>query len=363
MLYPHFADTMTRRPRNPRDGGSSDDETQSAEEQQLAQENDTLRAQIAHLQAATPAKRSKTGISAQMKKIIENCVKDKLWRTQKFVTSQAQLTAFTTKVWENLDIADAYRNVLTPETWQETHRNMCSTALNTQRTYVVGRLREAAKDYMAVNGIDKLPTYGQIESLATRQIRTPEMKKLFIWYLDILVRRASGNKYDYSVNKRCFAGPSTCTFANHHTKLHIPPSTEAFIVLAWDCYRAKWIAQKEFQDANPGKELPKPRHLNGKLENPADSKYLGKYTNIDSGSTIMGGWSHAGMLKFDTLTKQVKAARLTPECAALEAEALPGVRANNKVNYATLEELEQSKRRTPVSGVVPPAEIEFDEEE
>jgi hypothetical protein len=209
-----------------------------------------------------------------------------------------------------------------------------------------------------------LPTYNQIYACALRNVQAGAAKDIYPWYTVTLINAACGNRYDWPKSKRCFHGPSTCHFRENDAKLHIPPSTEAFICVAWDCYRDVWKAQFEFKadPENEDKNLPVPRAKNGQEVPEESKKFLAKYTQLDSGSTSMGGWSNAGMQKFDTLAKAIKAARANPRYQQAEQNILPRIRQLDRIEANTEEEFYQNNRR--VSATAPPVtqEVAFEEE-
>ena len=120
---------------------------------------------------------------------------------------------------------------------------------------------------MDEEGSEKLPTYNQIFACALRNVLTNEwVKAIYPWYTVTLLSAACGNCYDWTKNKRCFHGPSPCHFPEDEAKLYIPPSTEAFLCIAWDCcYHDVWVNQYNFKKdpANKGEKVPVPRAKNG----------------------------------------------------------------------------------------------------
>ena len=215
----------------------------------------------------------------------------------------------------------------------------------------------------------RCPTFEQIKACALRQPNAAcfgengwDFEELFTWYLDTLLVRACGNRYDWSLHKRCFEGPSTCAFEESATKLHITVGTEAFLVLAWDNYENVWKNQAKSQVENPGVNLPKPRKKNG-VYPPDMIPFVPKYSSPDTGSTFLGGWHQDGKKLYDSLMKEIKVARALPASRALEIEYLPKVRSKNNITANTLAEYTQKKRKSDSLSFSNEDEIEFDEEE
>ena len=163
---------------------------------------------------------------------------------------------------------------------------------------------------------------------------------------------------------RCFHGPSECHFPENVNKLYIPPSTEAFLCIAWDCYRDVWENQHKFKKdpKNKGLKVPVPQAKNGEELTAEQRNFLAKYTHLDSGSTPMGGWSNTGMKKFNTLCKQIKAEHNKPKYNAAELEVLPLVCQLDGVQATTEEEFLNSNQRVSTNAAPLPVETVFEEE-
>jgi hypothetical protein len=345
---------------------SSDDDSTVMMDDKTKAKLAKLRAKVKCLEAdRRQNKRAKKAHNKQMLQQIRSVVKDNLWRTTKFVTSPAQQDVLIDKIWQSLDYSDATRQAIGETTWKAQFGTSCLTLLNEQRSYAVSRLREAAFKKMSDGGgPDSLPSFAQIYACALRNVQTGPVRDIYPWYTVTLIKAACGNRYDWPKSKRCFHGPSTCHYPENGAKLHIPPSTEAFICLAWECYRNVWKAQFEFkQDPNNADEpLPVPRAKNGEPVAEDMKKFQARYTQLDGGSTLMGGWSNEGMQRFHTLTTAIKAARAEPRCQPAEQEVLPRVRELDRIEANTEAEFLQNNRR--VSARAPPTtqEVAFEEE-
>ena len=345
--------------RNNDDIEDDDDATVDVE---LENENALLKRRICDLEASNSAiKRSKKVQSTAMCSLIKTTVKQTLWRTVKFLTSPAQQEAFVEKVWDNLDIDSAYRESINKYEWKVAYSAYCCKALNEQRSYVVSRIRDAAFDILN-KGVGTLPTFGQVYGCAQRKT-APKSRDTLVWYTDILLAKGAGHRHGWNKQKRCFYGPSKCCFGTQVSKLHIPASTEAFCCVVWECFRDTWIAQHEFMEANTGESIPVPRAKKGEVVPEDMRKYLSKYTQLDAGSSPMGGWSNAGMTRYNTICNTIIQARKTPAYAEAETEILPSIREKNEVTQNTYEEYMNKTRRTQPTAVPQVQEIAFAEEE
>ena len=92
-------------------------------------------------------------------------------------------------------------------------------------------------------------------------------------------------------------------------------------------------------------------------------KFLSKFTQLDSGSSPMGGWSNAGMRRYDTICRTLLQARKEPAYAAAETAILPQIRQKNDITQNTLAEYLSQKRRVQPAAVSQVEEIAFAEEE
>lgn len=327
----------------------------------MEDENDKLRQELADMKknqsSKMPAKND------AMKKLIRSAVMNSLWRTTKFVTSPEQSHAFALKIFDALEISDEDRDKINKGLWMRTYESWCITALNQQRTYTVGRIKDVVTEYLG-QGRD-CPTLNQIRACSLRKCVSGELKDMFLWYVNVLLPRAVGNCHDFNANKRCFETPSLCHYAGFPNKLCVTNSTEGFLVVAFDGYRQVWLNQFALKEEKGSKtKVPRPRHKDGKLVDEADKKWLAKYTNSDTGSKCFSGWTTQGIKAFQKYTVEIKKARATPESAALEALTVPKIRMIHEIEAVTLAEHEANKRKRPAQDSARPVvEIEFEDEE
>lgn len=347
------------------------DEHSGDEVETLREDRNKLQKTVQDLMVLGAGTRSNKGIKKKinlaMKKLIYKIVQEFLWRTTKFLTSDAQASRFADKVWDELD-TDSLGIADKKAEWMHVYRTTAASGVNNQRTYVGQRLRDAVLPWIHRHGM-QCPTFEQIKACALRNNTAAcfgedgkDFEEIFTWYLDTLLARACGNRYDWSLHKRCFEPPSTCAFKESKTKLRITVGTEAFLVLAFDNYEKVWANQARFQVEHPGEDLPRPRKKNGVY--PDDMKpFVPKYSSPDTGSTFLGGWKQDGKQLYDSLMKEIKVARALPESRALEEEYLPKLRKLNNIKANTLAELLQKKRKSDSLSFSNENEIDFEEEE
>ena len=147
--------------------------------------------------------------------------------------------------------------------------------------------------------------------------------------------------------------------------LCVPPSSEAFIALAFDCYHSVWIEQFTHKEQfGWNNKLPKGCSSKGMI--PAeDQKWVAKYTSPDTGSKKLSGWSVEGMRKFHKLCKGNRQARFTGKSQTLEeARALEILKTRRGIQTDTYEEWLKTKSSKKAKKNLPePAGIDLVEEE
>ena len=303
-----------------------------------------------------------------LKNLIQGVVSTIGWRTTKFLSNTAQTDAFCRKIYDNLGIDKSWLHGNTFELWRDTYKSCCVTALNTIRTYVVQRIRNATDNYLSNpnKGENDMPTFEQIRSCVDRTIdlKVEGNTELWTWYCDYLVPRAAGYAQAFDVNLKCFERISTSHLPNAPNSLRIPSSTEAFIGLCFDCYRSVWLAQFVYKEEHGrNAKLPKIRSTNGKIRE-EDKKWVSKYTSPDTGSKKLSGWSLEGMTKFTELCQSNRQARTTRLSTTLEERALVLLKAKHGIESDNVEDWLATKTTKKAKKIVPePAGIEFIEEE
>ena len=302
-------------------------------------------------------------------KLIRGAIKDVVWRTKKFVTSEAQEVALAKDVYAAIDIKDKGAEGH-EEAFIERYRSKCTELLNGQRSYVQGNaVKGAANDWMEnIEAI--LPEVSEILACLSRSA-PPEgeealarWKKVWVWYWDVYLPFIAGNKFHWNESKRHYecisesavvgsgdVKPSAAKKAKKAGKktpqvaLNVPPSTEAFAMVMFENCRTKWMEEYPVKIAHPGKNSRslkrKQGHeglayaVDGRFLNFYDKKFKGIYTQNDSGHAKFGGWKVEGIKKFIEYRKESVMARTGKErkanTLALEAQILALVREKHGV--------------------------------
>lgn len=82
-------------------------------------------------------------------------------------------------------------------------------------------------------------------------------------------------------------------------KERVPPSTEAWALLAYEnCYE-KWINTHEYLNDPSNKDKKRPRYE--KKKDPNSIKFSGLYSDPNSGQARFGGWTQDGLERFYAL--------------------------------------------------------------
>ena len=212
-------------------------------------------------------------------KLIREAIKDVVWRTKKFVTSEAQEVALARDVYAAIEIKDKGAEGH-EEAFIERYRSKCTELLNGQRSYVQANAKAAANDWMADNnGI--LPEVAEIKACLSRYA-PPEgeealarWKKVWVWYWDVYVPFIAGNKFHWNESKRHYecmsesavvgsgdVKPSAAKKAKKAGKktpevaLNVPPSTEAYAVVMFENCRTKWMEEYPVKHGPSGEDQP-----------------------------------------------------------------------------------------------------------
>jgi hypothetical protein len=334
-------------------------------------EQQIIQAQNAKIAALTQEVKAKKDpeLNEGMCEMIRTAVSRNAWRTTKFLSGPKQIAKFAKDVYGYLDMTDEAREETPYNVWAQIYTNYCVTALNKTRSYVVSQLKKVSKEWMDSPKAkpENLPTLANILQCATRDIdhEDKESMEFFEWYVDQALPQATACAEVFGTTKQCFERVSECTIPGSETKLTIPASTEAFLVLVWEGFRTSWIEQYKYKAKNGQKaKIPRAR---GKDADVANKKYWGTLTNMDSGSKRLSGWSRDAMVKYAAYLKEIKKARGTHKCAQVETTVLPLLKAANDIEAETLAEYLGTKKKSKSKKVVAePEEIDFgddDEEE
>ena len=118
----------------------------------------------------------------------------------------------------------------------------------------------------------------------------------------------------------------------------------------------KWVAMYNWTQGNTTKKLIPKRKLD-----PDSAQFHGLYSDGHSGQAKYGGWSDAGLIRFNALSKEIKAGRKSETAASLEDDCLAKVKERfaRGGDSAAEPKKKAGKRKREASKV----SIEFDEDE
>lgn len=174
----------------------------------------------------------------------------------------------------------------------------------------------------------RLPPYQALKKIVMRDLAVPEddprllqlgedetkvekkkaietqNKAIFGWYVtEYLPCFALHQFYGVEKHHKGCVSYLKVPHATDEKALCVPPSTEAFALVAYDNCRDRWEALMKWQldPANDGaKGLPK--YCKKKVET---HKYKGKYSDGAKGQARFGGWSKEGRDQFKKLKKEI----------------------------------------------------------
>ena len=277
-------------------------------------------------------------------KAICSIIKDKIWRTVKFINSDDQELKVAHMVLTELDnpkyLGDTPEAKKHRKEWIALYGQEVTKALNEHRSYVVAQIKKEVTEFMD-NHAGNPPQTGTIMAMLQRKEKMTEAQlEILVWWWDKVLPKATGNTKDWNDQKRYYNTISSCAPPNAPNKLHVTPSTEAFAVLSYEGFKTKWKSLYDLKKQHPGKRiiLKKPEYdANRKQINKApvvnaesvevfDEKFFGKYTVWDAGQSKYGGYTEAGLIRFNTLKGENKKARDTDKGKEVEEEILEAVR-------------------------------------
>ena len=128
------------------------------------------------------------------------------------------------------------------------------------------------------------------------------------FYSEVVLGRIAGSK-GWEEGDRHYTTISRAVFPHDKTgnmKL-IDVSMEAFAVLLWENNHFRWTAQLQWLKEHPGAtKIPDRIKANKHLD-----IFKGKYTNQDKGQAKFGGWSTAGLERYNKIYDDICASKYT----------------------------------------------------
>lgn len=289
---------------------------------------------------------------------INTKVKDFLWRTTKFISSDPGLRRAASKVMrmfpENSTLSTSEQ-----ENWLATYQQNVNTAVNNRRSYVQGEMRVKAHKWMDEG--NELPTVKDMLMCATRDIPDPgddRMMNIFVFYWDVILPVVAGaGQKTWGPNKRHYELISDARAVDDPSKPLFGHSTEAFVVVQWENNYDRWLASYAYKKEHNVKKLPTRK---GDLK---DADFFdGKFTDQNGGQQAYGGWTEKGLQQFNSYQEMIKDRRAqdnyATEARDLETIALASIKNKHGIQAATAKQNRKRKRKGKDDQPPKPAAIE-----
>jgi hypothetical protein len=147
-----------------------------------------------------------------------------------------------------------------------------------------------------------LPTIEQVKNVW--EIDDPDkcpydQQDLLLWYVDQYLPEFARDFY--GPNHRYYHLLSEKSKCGKFERTAVSPSMEGFAIAAYENNHAKWKAQFEFLDENPGKKLPKGAGNEAYTE--------GKFSSSKRGQVKYGGWNDEGLATYSSYADYVEKMR------------------------------------------------------
>ena len=284
--------------------------------------------------------------------ILRDTVKEKVWRSLKFVSSEKQMRQLAIIALKHSQLYGHFTEdgqlTQTGAQFIEDHASEINTILNEHRSYCQTAMKDVCMAYMKDNDLKAMPSPVEFTKIITRTKNVD--KKLFAWWWEEYMPKAAGSAKIWNKKVKYFGLLSTHAPPNNPNQVYITPSTEAWgLLLIMNC-RLRWPKLLEHKakssdricyttSAKKGQEKAGTTYID-LTQNP---EFQGLYTKADSGQKQFGGWSTQGLKQYADLIKSNKLARAKPETILLEQEILSMLREKNGIQGDTAEEHEKLK--------------------
>ena len=296
--------------------------------------------------------------SIQDKQTIE--VKTQIRNVVKFVVKDDEAKMITEMCYD-LYVAKFTETTLSEPEFLHFYFSFIMKELNKLRMYVSGCAY--FKGFKSIPLDMEKPDVDLLEDCLKRTLDSTKEEdlQLFNWYMDKYLPYTTGLAVTFGKNVRHYNTISEALDPNDPNEKAITIETEAFAVLIYENNLAKWTYYDETLDdtyAKNYKYLPcnrKPTD-NQQVDFEADEtngeailriyseKARGKYTQSDCGQARYGGWSRAGMVRYNALCELAVQGRQNANCAVLERASLDAVRKTYGKNASSHYE-ERHRRR------------------
>lgn len=287
---------------------------------------------------------------------IKHAVKDTVFRIVKFMTTDQEQLTFVKMVFNAIAFAEPY-----PGGFEEFHRvyqSYCLHELNDHRNYIVAQTRKEVFSYMNAHDGDE-PLFSKIEAIVMRTASSEpeeEDKKLAVWYVGKLLTRVTGT-IDWCKPRYYYEHISDSHFPDKPNKKHVPPSTEALVLLICDGHIPVWKAQWDYRKEH-GEDTPYPNVRVKPAPDEVDkfANFRNKHTEPAGGGDKFGGWTKEAITLFAKFKADITAARAKETNSDFEEMLMVGLREKHKVPHSTIQAYEAAQN-TPRSKDPKPQEV------
>ena len=293
--------------------------------------------------------------------ILRDTVKEKVWRSLKFVSSDKQMKQLAIITLKASGIYGKFdeNGQLTQDGIQfiEDHASEINTILNEHRSNCQTAMKDVCMAYMKNKNLKEMPSDAEFMKIIERSKDVD--KDLFAWWWEEYMPKAAGSAKIWNKKLKYYGRLSDHAPPNNPYQVYITPSTEAWgLLLILNC-RQRWPKLLELKakssdrityvtSAKKGTEKAGTIYI----DLHQSPEFQGKYTKSDSGQKQFGGWSTEGLKKYTELMKKNKEARAKMETTVLEEEILGMLRKKNGIKGNTAEENEKFKSGNPNELVV-----------
>jgi hypothetical protein len=232
-------------------------------------------------------------------------VKGPIFRKMKIISSEKMLEKAYKIIVDTENPAD-------PEEFIRIYKTCIVGGINSKRSSCEQAGQRIVKKLLSQKGYssndNRDPPYSMETILKLRQSETEHEKEAFQWFIGEFVASVAGNKL-WGRNKY-YHRVSEAVIDRVGRDLVVTPSDEAFAILIYENYIEKWIAR--FHKESRGEKT--------------EGIMKGKYTSSVNNECMYGGWSMAGIKRYNELSSLVNQDRQSERAKAAEDAVLLALR-------------------------------------
>jgi len=255
-------------------------------------------------------------INNDLKLKVTNYTKHTLWLTVKCIQTDKDIEKCARKVWKKLNLHEGDGGTgEVPEAYfpgfVTTYGPIIKATVDDRRNYFQEQLKKAWRTWYDQQDPKSLPTEAELLAVFSRTSKNTKLIE-FVW--DHVMEKAIGTKH-WGPNVRHYNCMYSAMQKDYPDKLLIQPQTDAHIQLTFESNRSKWLKMWKYLEDHP--DVP-PAQVNWrKLDNCEDFRAL--YSVQNAGQNDKGGWSVAGVNRFQALTAAFQSKRASLGAKKLEA--------------------------------------------